>query len=242
MLAGRRLVRSADYIDVIRRARARLNSTQRRKWRLPELVQEGRNDRVELVGARSARTGSATTHGPRSARRDVKMTFPRSTTRRAEATGARRYWARRRGEFLTGLLGGRVNKTVVVDAALRTLIAEAASEREPPRRPTLLDLAAHDEHGYQNRKPDARRACQREQRDHCPGHCGGERRARRRSAPQRASRPFLRHSPSHDRQPHEGALASAGAPSSRVRRQRRRPNRRCSTSRPRPSLVPHLPR
>lgn len=66
-----------------------------------------------------------------------------------ERQAARRHWVRRRGEFLTSVLGGRVNKTVVVDAALRTLIEEARANASR-RAAQLLGLAAHDEHGYES--------------------------------------------------------------------------------------------
>jgi hypothetical protein len=53
-----------------------------------------------------------------------------------ERQEARCYWTRRRGEFLASVLGGRVNKTAVVDTALRTLIGGSRRKRDPPRRST----------------------------------------------------------------------------------------------------------
>jgi hypothetical protein len=72
-----------------------------------------------------------------------------STNPERERQAATRFRVRRRAEFLTSVVGGRVNKTVIVDAALRTLVEEAGANVSR-RAGQLLGLAANDEHGYEN--------------------------------------------------------------------------------------------
>jgi hypothetical protein len=87
------------------------------------------------------------THEESGAERDDDGAHARDPERERQA--ARRYWARRRGEFLASVLGGRPNKTVVVDVALRTLIEEAGANASR-RAAQLLGLTAHDEQGCEN--------------------------------------------------------------------------------------------
>jgi len=77
------------------------------------------------------------------------MTVPTPATPSASDTPPVATGARRRGEFLTNVLAGRVNKTVVVDVALRTLIEEAGANASR-RAAQLLGLTAQDDQGYEN--------------------------------------------------------------------------------------------
>ena len=81
-----------------------------------------------------------------------------STVRVASAAGsdaererqtARRSWVRRRTEFISAALAGRVPKSTVLDPALSALIEEAGANASR-RAAQLLALDADDEHGYQD--------------------------------------------------------------------------------------------
>ena len=66
-----------------------------------------------------------------------------------ERQAARRSWSRRRAEFMTTALAGRVAKATITDAALHTLIEEAGANASR-RAAQLLGIDADTEHGYQD--------------------------------------------------------------------------------------------
>ena len=66
-----------------------------------------------------------------------------------ERQAARRSWSRRRAEFVTTALAGRVAKTTITDAAMHTLIEEAGANASR-RAAQLLGIDADTGQGYQD--------------------------------------------------------------------------------------------
>lgn len=80
----------------------------------------------------------------------VQIASPaRGSDAERERQTARRSWSRRRSEFMTAALTGRIAKTTVIDPALCSLIEEAGANASR-RAAQLLCLEADEQHGYQD--------------------------------------------------------------------------------------------
>ena len=91
-----------------------------------------------------------TTRGKGNNSSAVKVTsHPDVSEAERERQAARRSWSRRRAEFMTTALAGRVAKATIADAALQTLIEEAGANASR-RAAQFLGVDADTEHGYQD--------------------------------------------------------------------------------------------